>query len=58
MLTCVSFGEIKEYLRELSCGRTDRQTEVINTFQLSLESVKNENGTKIIEREYNKLMFF
>ncbi len=44
MLACVSFVEIKEYLRELSCGwtdrQTDRQTEVSNTFQLSLESVK------------------
>ncbi len=25
---------------------TERQTEVINTFQLSLEIVKNENSTK------------
>ncbi len=42
---CVSFLAIKEYLRKLLCGRTDRQTdrqtEVINTFQLSLECVKN-----------------
>ncbi len=27
MLTCVSFVEIKEYLRELSYGRTDRRTD-------------------------------
>ncbi len=44
MLTCLSFVAIKEYLWKLSCERrdrrTDRQTEVINTFQLSLESVK------------------
>ncbi len=41
MLTCVSFVVIKEYLRKLSCRWTDRQTEVINTFRLLLESVKN-----------------
>ncbi len=41
MLTCVSFVAIEEYLRKLSCGlQADRQTEIINTFQLSLESVK------------------
>ncbi len=41
MLTCVSFVAIKEYLNIYGIyradGQTDRQTEVINNFQPSLE---------------------
>ncbi len=59
MLTCVSFVEIKEYLCKLSCERTDqrtdRQTEVINTFQLSLESVKKPNTKCIIKIHIEKM---
>jgi hypothetical protein len=52
----VSFVEIEEFLRELSYGRTDgqtdRQTEFKNTFQLSLKSVRKHSFQIMLVENY------
>ncbi len=46
MLTYMNLVAIKEYLRKLWYGRTDRQTKVVNTFQLCWKVLKKGERSK------------